>query len=149
MTTFTLFLGQNFTAYSDDVDDPAISRDVLRQANSQVQNVLYHSKRELVLDNGATFTLDLAGAGAAEWLLLVFRVIGSCRIDTTGTDFDGVTGITGKLPVQGSSIFPGVGVISTYNVSQLVVESLQNGTIIELLYGVACADSDARLTTNA
>lgn len=149
MSVFTLFMGQNITAYRDDVDDPAVSRDVTRFAASQIQNVLFHSRRELALNSAATFTLDLSGAGSSQWEIVIVKVIGSVRIDTTGTDFDGSTPITGKLPVQGTSVFPGIGCISTYNCSSIVVESLQDGSVVEVFFGVACADGDSRLSTNA
>lgn len=149
MSVFTLFAGQNITAYRDDVDDPTVSRDAVSFQTSQLQNVLFHTKRELALDHAATFTLDLAGAASTQWEFVLFKVIGSARLDTTGTDFDGVTAITGKLPLTGTSVYPGIGCISTYNVSSIVVESLADGTVVEVFFGVLCADSDSRLTTLA
>jgi hypothetical protein len=149
MSLFTFFMTETSRASATTWNDPALSSNGLKMVAAQVLNVLYSSKRELALGNAETFTLDLGGFSASEWTMVMLRVIGSARVNTTGTDSDGITAITGKLPVYGTSIFPGIGFISTKNVSSFVVESLADSTVIEILFGVCCADSDARMTTNA
>lgn len=147
---FTLFLSPIHNTFSDDVDDPSQSKDFRRYFGDSKFNILYHKIEKFTLASSATRTISYANYTAlTDWPIIIARVVGSARINTVGVDTDGSTAITGKLPIYGTSIFPGIGSISSYNVTSFTVESLADGTEIELYAAISAEDDDTRLNDNA
>lgn len=146
---FTMFMSPLHQAFPANVDDPSDSDIVIRFNNQDKFNILYKKVEQFELDDTETRTISYANYTAlSDWAYIVMRVIGEARINTVGVDTDGVTAITGKLPAYGTEIFPGVVLLSTYNVSTFTVESLADGTSIELFAGISCEDDDTRLDDN-
>lgn len=146
---YTLFISPKVTGYTDDVDDFVLSNAQHLFGEGVRQNVLYQRFAQYVLANAATKAIAFPSYTSADWAYIIARVKGSARINTAGFDYDGVTAITGKLPIFGTQRYPGIGVISTYNVSTFTLESLADGTVIELFAAIAAKDDDARLDANA
>jgi hypothetical protein len=146
----TLFINPSFQGFLQNVDDPIMANN--QDANSGVSryNVLWRRIQEVELDNAETYVITPPKlTPATDKCFMLVRVIGSARVNTVGTSFDGVTAVAGKIPVYGVSRFPGIGVFSTYNLSGLTLESLADGTVIEVFTAVTCDDNDARLDTYA
>jgi len=113
-------------------------------------NVLWRRSEQFTLALSATRTVTPPNLVAAtDSCMALVRVIGSARVNIVGLDFDGATPTAAKLPIYGTALYPGVGLISTYNVSSLTVESLAAGTVVDIFTAVTCGDNDARLTTYA
>jgi len=146
----TLFINPAFQGFLQNVDDPIMANN--QDSNSGVSryNVLWRRIEEVTLDNTQTrvITPPKLSASTDKCFMLV-RVIGSARVNTVGTSFNGITAVAGKIPVYGVTRFPGIGVFSTYNLTSLTLESLADGTVIEVFTAVTCDDNDARLDTFA
>lgn len=146
---YTLFTSPLHQAFPDDVDDPNDSKIAFRLDDQNQYNILYKKVEQFELDAAQTRTLSLFNIGSTQWLFLIVKCVGSGRVNTAGFDTDGSTPITGKLPVYGNRVFPGILLLSTYNTSSFVVESLADDSKFEVFCAVACADNDARMDTNA
>jgi hypothetical protein len=146
---YSLFMSPLHQAWPDVVNDPADSKIAYRIDNQGKFNILYKKVEQFSLDTAATRTLSLFNFDSTEWLFLIVRCIGSGRINTSGFDTNGSTPISGKIGVYGNRIFPGIAIISTYNNSSFIVESLSDDSLFEVFAAVACADNDARMDTNA
>ncbi len=146
---FTLFTSPLHQAFPDDVTDPAQSKIAIRFMNQDKFNILYKKVEQFELDAAATRTISYANYASSEWSFLIMRVNGHAQVNTAGFDTDGTTPITGELPVFGNRVFPGMLLLSTYNVTSFTVESLADSTKIELFAGISCEDDDPRLDENA
>lgn len=146
---FTLFTSPLHQAFPDNVTDPAQSKIAIRFMNQDRFNILYKKVEQFELDAAATRTISYANYASTEWAFLIMRVVGHAKVSTSGFDTDGSTPITGELPCYGTSIFPGMLLLSTYNVSTFTVESLADSTKVELFAGISCEDDDPRLDENA
>ena len=146
---FTLFTSPLHQAFPDNVDDPIDSKIAIRFMGQDKFNILYKKVEQYALADGDTRAISYANYTVAEWAFIVIRVIGSAAINTVGVDTNGSTPIAGVLPVYGTSIFPGIGLLSTYNVTTFTVESFADNTQIELFAGISCEDDDTRLDLNA
>lgn len=146
---FTLFISPLQQAWPDNVNDPADSKLAFRFDDQSKFNILYKKVEQFELDASSTRSIGLVDFGTSEWLFLVVRCVGTGRVNTAGFDTDGTTPITGKIPVYGNRLLPGIALLSTYNNSSFTVESLADGSLFEVFAAVACTDDDARLDTNA
>lgn len=152
MTIYSLFLSDNVAGFSDDVDLPDYSETVARFLMAERYNVLYRKLEEIEIDNGETKTFTFANFSLVypnDWLFIIAEVIGSVRFDTTAKDFDNVTTINGRIPTQGTAMYPGKVQISTYNVTTLQLVGLQDDSVVRMMAAIACDDSDSRYTENA
>lgn len=145
---FTLFVSPLHQAFPDNVDDPAQSKIAVRFDNQDKYNILYKKVEQYELASGATRAITLANYTSSQWAYLILRVNGHVRVNTAGFNTDGTTPITGKLPVYGTSLFPGMGILSTYNVTSFTVESLADGSNVELFAGIAAEDDDPLIDQN-
>ncbi len=146
---FTLFSSPLHQAWPDDVNDPSESKLAFRFTDENKFNILYRKVEQFSLGALGTRTLSVLDFGQSEWLYLIVRCIGSGRVNTSGVDTDGSTPISGKIPVYGNRLLPGIVLFSTYNNSSFVVESLEDNSLFEVFAAVACADDDPRMDTNA
>lgn len=152
MSVYSLFLSENVAAYPDDVDAADYSASSQRLVASQRYNVLYRKLEEIEIDSGETKTFVFANYSLVypnDWLFVIAEVIGSVRFDTTAKDFDNVTTINGRLPSQGTVMYPGRVQLSTYNVTTLQLVGLQDNSFVRMIGAIACTDSDSRYTENA
>lgn len=146
----TLFISPRFTAYPSNVDEATLSHDIVNFNRLVRHNMLWRAVRQLNLAvSGNTATINLNEIALTDWAIIIVKVVGSARVNTTAKDFDGTTAISGKLPVYGTSRIPGIGVISTYNLVSATVEALADDTVVEVFAGIAAEDDDTRLTTYA
>lgn len=149
MTVHTLFLSPLHQAFNSDVPEPSDSEVISRLVGDVYHNILYHKKEQFELDSAETRAISYANFTAAHWAFIILRVVGDAKITTSGVDTDDATGITADLPCYGTSLLPGILILSTYNVSTFTIESLADGTVIELFAGIAAEDDDTRLDDNA
>jgi hypothetical protein len=136
-------------AWPDYVDDAAQSKLAVRFMGQDKYNILYKKVEQMELNDSETRTISYANYSSSQWSYLIIRVIGEARVNTTGFDTNGSTPITGKLPIYGSELLPGIGILSSYNVSTFTVESLADGTLVELFAAIAAADNDPLIDQNA
>lgn len=149
MTTHTLFISPIHSIFHDNVINPSESKDYMRFMSQERHNILYHKIEKYELDLSATRAISFANyTTLSDWAFIIAKVVGSVRINTAGFDTDGVTARTGKLPIYGTSIVPGIGIISTYNTTSFTVESLANDSTIELYAAIAAEDDDTRMDSN-
>ncbi len=139
---FTLFLSPLQQVWPDDVTDPAQSKLAYRFRGEDKYNILYQKIEQFELDDGSTRTISYANYASTQWAFIIARVVGEVTINTSGFDTNGSTPITGKLPIYGKEILPGIGILSTYNVSTFTVESHEDGSTVELYAAIAAADDD-------
>lgn len=145
----TLFISPLQQAWKSNVDD-AQESGYMNQLSGDVRlNILYQRIEEAELDDTETRTINFANTATADWKFLLVKVVGSAHVNISALDTDGVTVITSKFPYFGTEIFPGIGMISSYNVTSMQIESDADGTVIEVYAAVSCEDDDARLVTNA
>lgn len=145
---FTLFMSPLHQAYPDNVDDASMSQDATRFMGEIRQNILYHKIEQFELDDTDTRSISLANYARTDWCFLILKVVGEACVNTAGKDYDGSTDITGVLPVYGTALFPGIAILSSYNVDTFSVESLADDTKVALYAAIAAEDDDARLDSN-
>lgn len=145
MTVFTLFLNPYCVAFPDDVDDPWHSKDSAQMSGSLTQNIIAKKTEQVILDAAQSHTLNFTNELLANWKYLIIKVVGEVTINTVGVDFNGTTPLTASLPVYGTTIYPGIGVLSTYNVSSIVLTGITDNTVVQVFVGIAAADNDPRI----
>lgn len=146
----TLFISPRFVAYPQDVSDAVLSPYLAMFGQQIRHNILWKQVRQLSLEDSAdTATITLNEIALTDWPIIIVKCVGSARVNTTAKDFDGTTAITGKLPVYGTSLVPGIAVISTYNLVSATVEALADDTVVEVFAAIAAEDDDSRLDTYA
>lgn len=143
--SFSLFVSPLHQAYPDKVDDASMSKDLARFVGEEHYNVLYQRIEQFELDAAETRAITFANYTRSEWTYLILKVVGVAMVTTTGKDYDGSTDITGNLTAQGTSLFPGILILSSYNIDTFSVEALTDGTKVQLFAGIAAADDDTRL----
>jgi hypothetical protein len=148
MSIYSYFFTPTYYAFQGKVDNPTYSNLIsdMQGADPVRYNILYKKTDSILLDSGGTRTITLPESTftLSEWSLVTMKVIGTARLTTTGKNYDGSSDITGIMDTFGTDLYPGYIVLSTYNVSAFTISSQADGTIIELLYGVSCADTDIR-----
>ncbi len=145
---YSLFMTPQVAAWSENVDDYIDSRFASQMTGDGRFNILYQRIEQMELNDGDTRTIAYPNQATADWKYLVARVIGSAHFNLSGYDTDGTTPITAKIPYYGASLLPGIGFISTYNVTSLQLEGDEDGTTVEIYAAVSCADDDSLLVTN-
>ena len=145
---YSLFMTPFVGAWSENVDDYSNSRYASAFMDDGHFNILYQRMEQIELDDGDIRTIAYPNQATGDWKYLVVRVIGTAHFNLSGVDTDGTTPITAKIPYYGTSLLPGIGFISTYNVTSLQLEADADGTKIEVYAAVSCADDDPLLVTN-
>lgn len=146
---YTMFVSPLISAWQDNVDDPSMARFASQFIGDEKYNILYQRIEQFELDDGDTRAITYANGLTADWKYLIIKVTGTAHLDLAGFDTDGTTPITAKIPYYGTSLFPGIGFISSYNLTTLQFEGDADGTKVEVYAAVSCADDDALLVTNA
>ncbi len=146
---FSLFVNPIISAWNAEDSEPVAGNFLGQVVGSDRQNILYQRIEKMILNNTDSRSISLANYVSTEWIYLIYRVVGTAYLSTSGFSTDGSTAITGKLPAYGTALMPGIGIVSSYNVSTMSIVSQADGTSVELYAAIACADDDTRLTTNA
>ena len=145
---YSLFASPSFRAYQGTPENPNDSSLISDSIGGESirYNLLYKKNESLPLDDGDSRVLTLPEStfSLTEWSIMVLKVIGKARLTTTGKDYDNTTNINAYMDTYGTSRYPGYVLLSTYNVSAFTVTGQEDGTVVEVFYGVSCADADAR-----
>jgi hypothetical protein len=144
----TLFISPLQQAWTQNVDDPAMANFSNQLVGDARLNVLYQRIEQAELDDGDTRTITFANVATSDWKYLVIKCVGSAHVNLSGFDTDGTTPITAKFSYYGTELLPGIGMLSSYNLSTIQLEGDANGTVLEVYAAVSCKDDDARLVTN-
>lgn len=145
---YSLFTSGYIAAYDDLVDDPTLAAWAQQVSGDSRHNVIAKKVESYTLDSAATRAVTLANYVSTEWTILILKVTGEVKVNTVATNLAGGA-VTGRLRAYGTSVFPGILMISTHNVTSFTVESLADGTKVELFAAIAIEDDDARMTTLA
>lgn len=136
MTT-TLFVSPVVSSYPDDAPDPFFARLSNEFQPQTYYNVLYYRLSSVALNTGETFGINPSGANATKpWVFVMLRVIGHVVLETTGTDVDGATPIAGYTPSYGTSVFPGVLLLSSINAAPYIIRGAADGSVVEVFTAV-------------
>ena len=147
---YTLFSYPSHQAFSDDVDDATLSKWMAQFPEVGARlNILFKREDEVALNNGATKAIVPPNIASGQWLYMIFQVIGQMTLSLTGVDSDGTTAITSTIPFYGTSYYPDMGIVSTFGVTALTLNSLADGSSARYFVGLSCDDADSRLTTYA
>lgn len=141
MSDYTLFLQAYVTSFSDNVSEPIWSKDYQAFDRGIRYNVKFKKIENITLDNTDSRTINFSNKANSDWVVIIARVVGAARLVTAGLDTDGITPIAGNLPTYGTSLLPGIAMISTYNLTGLSVLSLADGTVVELFAAISEEDS--------
>ncbi len=152
MSVFSLFHSIVLTASDDNVDDPIVAavRDQL-EAHERY-NVLFTKQDELYMDTNDTKTINIAHYSVVypnDWTIVVLQVEGWCELQTVGKAYDNAAALTGYQRCFGTAAYPGILVLSSYNVTTFTLKALSDDTKIRYLASTACLSTDARYEDNA
>lgn len=116
--TDTLFSSLNVNIMSDSVDYPEAAKVVPQFLFPQ--KLLLTSKliEQFYMAPSSTRLLNLDTVNYARRGIVMVRVVGSVFITTNGRDGSGTPGIGARMQVYGTALYPGIGIINTYNVSE-------------------------------
>lgn len=132
MSDKTLFLNGLLYGFEDDVPDPFFARFMASLSQQSRYNVIKRYSRPLPLDSGDSVTVTPSGIALANWIILILKVVGTARLETTGKDTDGTTTINGYGDGYGTTLYPGYIILSTYNLSAITVSAQADDTVVEL-----------------
>lgn len=133
MTT-TLFANPFSEVYTSDVSG-SDSSDIInfifdnndRYAVSNLANI-----DTVALDATDTFAYSSLTQATQRYLLV--SVVGSVLVTTTAFDYDNATPIVGNLACQGVSAWPGMLLLSTYNVTSLTFTGVTDDTLLKIFH---------------
>ncbi len=138
---FTQFVNAYISAFPDNVADPAVSRWVSSMDREVRYGVQQRKVEEILLDDSDSATITIPGLASSQWVVFVIRCIGQGVLTTTGND-SASSPITGKTPIYGTSILPGILVLSTYNLTAVpTITSQADGSIFEVYTSICVEDS--------
>lgn len=141
----TAFIAACFRSWDTNTDAPEMSTLGRMGGDVIYENILWRRSEQFALALSATRDVTPPNVNATDTTLALIRVVGSARLNIVGVDFNGSTATAAKLPIFGTALYPGVGLISTYNVTSLTVESLAAGTLVDVFTAMTCLDADTRL----
>lgn len=141
-TNFTQFLIALIQAWPDGPSDPELATwsqtfDRTARYNAQKKN-----SQEMLLNNGQSKQLAIAGFAQTDWHVLMVRCIGSGYISLSGQDA-AAGAIASQVPVYGTAVLPGIVFFSTYNLTAApTIVSSADGSIFEV-YDATCVEDGA------
>lgn len=136
MANYTLFTSANIAGHRESVDDPQFAYQQNNTALKTVQNVKWYKIENWLLNLGDSRAISYPGYALADNTVLIAKVLGSAKMTIEAKDWDDSTDITGEVESFGNNIYPGYFYLSGYNIDTYSFESLQDGTVIEILFGV-------------
>ncbi len=132
-TNYTLFCNAYSSYFNDSVSDP----DDAAWRSEFDQEVRYSASKKKVdtmaLDAGQSRAITVAGGIAlTDWHFIAIRCIGTGTLNTVGKDASAV-GITAAVGMYGTDVFPGILLLSTYNLVSFTIASLADNSLFQLL----------------
>lgn len=152
MAVFSLFHSLVTSACPDNVDDAWVSELMDQLTAGERYNVLFFKSADLEMDSAQTRVISLANYSLSypnDQTIVILLVDGWVELQTAAKDYDNAAGITGYQRSYGNSIFPGMLVLSSYNITSFTLKALQDDTKIRYLVAVVCDDDDTRYTDYA
>lgn len=138
---YTLFLSPYIVAFPDNVSDPSFSKYQTTFTYQGRYNITDKKVTQVLLDNNETQAITLpSSAVLSSWVMLVIQVEGLAQLETTGKDLNGTTSISGFVPVYGTSVLPGIIVLSTFNILTLTLRGQADNTKINVFAGLSAGD---------
>ncbi len=141
MSTYTMFFDAQANAYPTDAPDPFFAT-YLDTFNTQSRfNIKSKQHLSIYLDAAESKALSF-NAAATDWVIFLFKVVGTASFTAICKDSDNTTNITGIFPTHGVSYYPGYILWSTQRyVSGASITATEDGTAIEGLILIAEEDS--------
>ncbi len=141
MSTYTMFLDPQVSAYPTNAPDPFFSA-WCDTFNTQSRfNVKAKYLESITLDATDQITFSF-NAAATDWVIFLFRVVGEAKFSAVCKDSDNTTSITGTFPTTGVTYFPGYIIWSTQRyVSGATITGITDGTSVEAMILIAEEDS--------
>jgi hypothetical protein len=152
MAVFSLFTSAVVSAFTDSVDEPIASQASAQLSAKERANALFHVVQEMELDTDGTRAIDFANYSTTypnDSTCIILRVIGWVELQTVAKDTDDAATINGYQRAYGTTVLPGVLILSTYNVTSFTLKALSDNTKISILGLVLCDDDDSRYETYA
>lgn len=134
-TLFAFLKGAVSNANDTDPESSSVFYDPPMQAQ---HNVTFYQRKTISLSLGSTFTIAAPGVSAG-WCCIIARVIGSAKLTTVGTDWDG-TPATGVTAGYGIKQHPGMICITTYAMSSFTLAGLADNTEVEYVSMILASD---------
>lgn len=145
---YSLFMSPDHAAFTDDVDDEQFSKSSAVITDQSQFNVLFKKVEQFIVSG--SFAPKIPNAALSDWQIAVAKITGGAtKCTIVGKDTDGTTTITNVLTGYGTDLFPGFIMFSTYNVTTITFSAIDSGVKVEFFLGIAAADDDTRLITNA
>jgi hypothetical protein len=125
---------------------PEQSSDFLYPPMSAYHNVTVYRRETITLDAAGARSVTLPAYVATSCVGFWARITGTdgvpgeARLTTVGTDWDGVTAITGETAGYGTDKHPGYISAITENVTTFTLTGLADGTQVEYLIGIIVQD---------
>lgn len=150
MGVFSLFHSIVVNASDDDVDDPIVAevRDQL-EAHERY-NVLFAKQDELFMDEDDTKVVNLANYTLTypnDWTICIAHVTGIAELQTVAKDYNNSSTINGYQRTRGTTVFPGILILSSYNITSFTFKALEDSTTIRYCVATACLAGDSRYDT--
>ena len=121
-------------------NEPRIYRDVITSPA-----VAYRSEDITILSTDDALAMQPSVFAQAEKMLIVLKVVGRVRVSTTGKDYNGSDTINGYTDVYGTAYFPGILVLSSYNLTAISLSGLAASSTVSLVTTTLAESTDARL----
>ena len=141
--TYQAYLSPFVAFWPDNVSDGEQAEWVSRTGEKLRYQLKSKKIDSVYLDNGDVFTPTFSGATTADWRFIAIKVTGTARAKTEGYDTNGSTPIVGYVPMYGVSWYPGIYLISTYNLTNFSITGQEDGTVVELFAALAEEDTEA------
>lgn len=141
MSTYSMFLNIQETASPTRTLDPFFTA-YLDQFNTDFRfNIKAKYAQSIALDDGDSKALSF-NAASTDWVIFLFRVVGTASFTAVAKDSDNTTNITGIFPTYGTDKLPGYIIWSTQRyVSGASISATEDGTEVEAL--IVIAEEDA------
>ncbi len=128
----SLFMSSLISAYPTDAPDPFYAKVCDTFSSETRYNVIFKRVFTAAMDEDDTATVSF-GATSGSYLFAILIVKGCIRLNSFGLDTDNATAITGYTPVYGTELYPGILMLSTYNLNASTIATcLQDGTTAEI-----------------
>lgn len=137
---FTQFVSAYLAVWNDNTPESYQSSWRTGVSKLSRYNVARKGAQGVVLNNGLTYPIGIASQAQADWLYLVVRCVGAGHVNLVGKDASGTT-ISSSIPIFGNKVFPGILLISTYNLTASpVIVSDQDGSSFSIFDSTCVED---------
>lgn len=149
MSTFTMFTNSMIHIMEDDVPDISYTDGLLAAINyDDTDNTLYFETDRFLLNENEQRRLVLPNFVANEWVYIILKVNGEVSLDVVSRQFESQAAIRSTNKIYGNSRFPGILLLTTYNVVQMTITGISEFSLVESYASVIVESTDSRLLTN-